>query len=168
MLTMTRVDSIRKMFYEQGNSISEISRIMGFNRRTIRKYINKEDWNSSSKVTVMKEEYPKLNPFKFEIDQWLEDDRHAKRKQRHTATRVYHRLTEAHGENFDCSYRTVAGYVAEKKKTIYGMQGGFLPLEHPAGEAQLDFGDAQFYENGHLCDGKYLNISFPYSNQGYL
>jgi hypothetical protein len=33
---------------------------------------------------------------------------------------------------------------------------GYLPLEHPAGEAQVDFGDAQFYENGILHDGKYL------------
>lgn len=41
-------------------------------------------------------------------------------------------------------------------------------MEHPAGEAQVDFGDAQFYENGVLHDGKYLNVSFPYSNQGYL
>jgi transposase len=168
MLTMTQIDSIRKMYYEQGKTKSEISKITGNDRKTIRKYISKDDWNSPSPVTEMKEEYPKLSPYKSEIDGWLEEDRHAKRKQRHTATRVYHRLVEVHGDGFECSYRTVAGYVAEKKKKIYGTQNGFLPLEHPAGEAQLDFGDAQFYENGHLYDGKYLNISFPYSNHGYF
>jgi len=165
---MTQIDSIREMYYEQGKSISEISRTTEYDRKTIRKYISKDDWNTSPPVPCMKEEYPKLSPHKAEIDQWLEEDRHAKRKQRHTSKHVYHRLMEAHGGNFDCSYRTVAGYVAEKKKTIYGTQSGFLPLEHPAGEAQLDFGDAQFYENGHLNDGKYLNVSFPYSNHGYL
>lgn len=168
MLTMTQIDFIRKMYYEQGKSISEISRITSNNRRTVRKYINKDDWNPSPPVMAVKPKYPKLDPFKAEIDQWLEDDKHAKRKQRHTATRVYHRLVEIHESKFNCSYRSIARYVAEKRKEIYGTQSGFLPLEHPTGEAQLDFGDAQFYENGHLFDGKYLNISFPYSNQGYL
>ena len=168
MLTMTQIDFIRKMYYEQGKSISEISRITKSNRRTIRKYINKDDWTPSPPAPAVRPEYPKLDPFKTEIDQWLKDDKRAKRKQRHTATRVYHRLVEAHENKFNCSYRTVAGYVAEKKKEIYETQSGFLPLEHPPGEAQFDFGDAQFYENGHLYDGKYLNISFPYSNQGYL
>ena len=36
--------------------------------------------------------FPKLEPFKVEIDGWLLDDKKAKRKQRHTAQRVYDRL----------------------------------------------------------------------------
>ena len=43
-----------------------------------------------------------------------------------------------------------------------------LPLEHKAGEAQVDFGSADFYENGRLYSGKYLNLSFPSSNAGYI
>jgi len=48
--------------------------------------------------------------------------------------------------NFTCSYRTVAGYVAKRKKEIFGQQSGHLPLEHIPGEAQADFGDAEYYE----------------------
>jgi Transposase and inactivated derivatives len=33
---------------------------------------------------------------------------------------------------------------------------------------RLIFGDCQFYENERLYDGKYLNLSFPNSNKGYL
>lgn len=168
MLTMTQVDSIREMYYEQGKNISEVARISKSDRKTVRKYIEKADWNASPSEPKAKENHPKLAPYKKEIDKWLEDDRLAKRKQRHTARRVYDRLVEIYGKDFVCSYRTVAGYVAEKKKSVYGLQTGFLPLEHPAGEAQLDFGDAQFYENSRLYDGKYLNVSYPYSNQGYL
>jgi len=55
-----------------------------------------------------------------------------------------------------------------KKKEIFGKkQAGRLPLEHIPGEAQLDFGSADFYENGTIYSVKYLNLSFPYSNQGY-
>ncbi len=57
--------------------------------------------------------------------------------------------------------------MAIKKKEIFGEQKGFLPLEHIPGEAQADFGDADFYENGKLHSGKYFNLSFPHSNKGY-
>ncbi|MCB2312332.1 hypothetical protein LGL55_13240 [Clostridium tagluense] len=45
---------------------------------------------------------------------------------------------------------------------------GFLPLEHPPGEAQVDFGEARFIEKGITYDGNYLNISYPHSNSGYM
>ena len=41
-------------------------------------------------------------------------------------------------------------------------------MEHIPGEAQVDFGDADFYENGKLHSGKYINLSFPHSNKGYM
>jgi hypothetical protein len=40
-------------------------------------------------------------------------------------------------------------------------------LEHIPGEAQVDFGDADFYLNGKLYRGHHLNLSFPHSNQGF-
>lgn len=44
-----------------------------------------------------------------------------------------------------------------------------IPLEHHPGEAQADFGFANFYENGRLYENaKYLVFSFPYSNSGFL
>ena len=45
---------------------------------------------------------------------------------------------------------------------------GFLPLEHPPGEAQVDFGEARFIENGVEYDGYYLNMSYPHSNGGHM
>jgi hypothetical protein len=55
-----------------------------------------------------------------------------------------------------------------KKKQIFKKSEGFLPLEHISGEAQADFGDAEYYENGKLYSGNYLNLSFPASNMGYV
>lgn len=168
MLTMAQVHDIRKLYFEEGKSISQISRETGFDRKTIRGYINKDDWNTGIPVVIGNTtEFPKLDPFKSIIDEWLENDKKAKKKQRHTALRVYDRLINE-VESFNCSYRTVAAYVAKKKKEIFKKAEGYLPLEHPGGEAQVDFGDAEFYENGTLCSGKYLNLSFPYSNQGYF
>ncbi|NLE00661.1 MAG: IS21 family transposase [Fibrobacter sp.] len=165
---MTEVHSLRKLYYDEGKNVTEISKETGRDRKTIRMYLEKENWNESQTVHPAGMEFPKLEPFKADIDSWLTDDKKARRKQRHTAKRVYQRLMEKYQEGFNCSYRTVAGYVSKRKKEIFGQHAGYLPLEHIAGEAQGDFGDAQYYEHGRLCSGKYLNLSFPYSNQGYF
>ncbi len=110
---------------------------------------------------------PKLDNYKPLIDEWLAGDKKAPRKQRHTAKRVFHRLRkEAVG--FDCSYKLVAQYVAYRKSQLHlDNRKGYLPLIHHPREGQADFGAAQFYENSRCHDGKYLVLSFPYSNGGY-
>ena len=168
MLTMTQTHDIRKRFFEEGQTISEIARDTGYDRKTIRGRIDKDDWNEERVSVPTEPTFPKLNPFKATIDKWLVEDKKAKRKQRHTAQRVYDRLVEECGSEFNCSYRSVAGYVAIKRQEIFGQRASYLPLEHIAGEAQVDFGKAEFYENSKLCNGHNLNLSFPQSNQGFL
>ena len=168
MLTMTQVHDIRKLYFEEGKNISQIAKITGFDRKTVRNYLNKDDFNGPLPSAACACQYPKLDKFKPEIDNWLNEDKKAKPKQRHTAKRVFDRLSIIYEESFDCSYRTVAGYVAVKKKELFGKKTGVLPLEHIPGESQADFGDCQFYENERLYDGKYLNLSFPSSNKGYV
>jgi len=168
MLKMTEINNIRNLYFEEGKNITEINRITGKDRKTIKQYIEKEDWNKPKESEKIEKSFPKLNPYKAEIDTWLTDDKKAKKKQRHTAKRVFTRLVEKYHDGFDCSYRTVAGYFAVRKKEIFSGEQGAIPLEHNAGEAQCDFGDAEYYENGKLYAGKYLNLSFPHSNKGYF
>ena len=170
MLAMPRKNSIRESYFVNGKTISEISRETGHDRKTIREVINNNDW-STPPPPVQAGGTPKLAPYKEKIDEWLMEDKRSKRKQRHTATKVYNRLRTEKGtmETFDCSYETVNAYVQKRKKEIYGTQNdGYLPLEHKPGEAQCDFGAADYYENGTYIEGHHLNISFPQSNQGYL
>ncbi len=165
---MTEISNIRNLYFEEGKNITEINRITGKDRKTIKFYIEKEDWNKPELSEKIEKTFIKLDPYKAEIDKWLTDDKKAKKKQRHTAKRVFNRLVEKYGDGFDCSYRTVAGYFAVRKKEIFSGDQGYIPLEHIAGEAQGDFGDAEYYENGKLYAGKYLNLSFPNSNKGYF
>lgn len=168
MLTMTQKNDIRKLFYEQGMSISQIARETGNDRKTVRQYINQHNWNIPPKGKSPAGRPVKLEPFKEIIDKWLEEDKKARKKQRHTGKRVFDRLREIYGQEFDCCYKTVSNYVTARKKEIYRKDICYLPLEHIPGEAQADFGEADFYENGRLHQGHYLNLSFPYSNQGYF
>ena len=169
MLTMDQIHHIRELYYEQGiTSISEISRRTGFDRKTVTKYLDMEDFSPTPPMP--KEDHPsKLDPYKPLIDSWLLADKKAPRKQRHTAKRVFRRL-EKEVEGFDCSYRTVANYVSEKKQELnLKKQVGYIPLTHKPGEGQADFGYADFIERGKLYrEAKYLVLSFPFSNAGYL
>jgi len=166
MLKMTEITDLRKMYFEDGETISQIQKKTGFDRKTIRKFIDKEDWNDQIQVPVTRDS--KLDKYKEEIDGWLKADKEMRKKQRHTAKRVHDRLKEKYRDTFDCSYRTVAQYVAGKKNILYGNKKVFLPLVHKPGEAQVDFGKAEFVENGSRYYGFYLNVSFPYSNAGFL
>jgi len=54
MLTMTKIDDIRKAFFEEGSSISEISRKEATDRKTVRKYIAKYDFNVCEQKPIIK------------------------------------------------------------------------------------------------------------------
>lgn len=71
-----------------------------------------------------------------------------RRKQRHTATRIYYRLKEEYIEELDVSYRTAAYYAVAKKKELHSTNEEYLSLEHAPGKAQADFEEADFVENG--------------------
>ena len=72
-----------------------------------------------------------------------------------------------YGEKFNVSGRSVRNLVANIRKELDLNTNGFLPLEHSPGEAQADFGEARFVENGVAYEGYYLSMSFPYSNAGH-
>jgi len=164
---MANAECIRDLFFHKGMSISGIAQKTGFDRKTIRKYLYQDDWNQEAQVAVSKAS--KLDPYKPLIDEWLETDRRTRKKQRHTARRVFNRLVEQVGkEAFPCCYRSVASYVVEKKRQLYGGQKqARLPLEHPPGEAQGDFGQAEFVQNGARYVGAFANLAFPCSNAGF-
>lgn len=165
---MTQVHRIRKLFFEEGKTISQISRETGHDRKTVRECLERETWAPPIPNVTTEPSFPKLAPFKAVIDEWLEEDKRIRRKQRHTALRIHHRLTEQFGEQYNCSYRSVASYVAFRKEQLYGPRQSAIPLEHRPGEAQVDFGEADFFLGTRKVTGHHLNLSFPYSNNGYV
>ena len=80
---------------------------------------------------------PKLDPFIPVIDRILFDDKSRPRKQHHTAKRIFERLRDEYG--FTGGLTIVKDYVAGWRQRAQEM---FVPLEHPPGRAQVDFGEA--------------------------
>ena len=164
MLKMIDVKLIKDLKENQGKSLREIARIMKHNFRTVKKYVEMDDFSEDPKVNKLK--LPKLKQFHSVIDSWLESDKKHSKKQRHTSKRIHARLLEEYPDKYEASYSLLAEYVSKKKKDIYSNQG-YLPLKHLPGSAQVDFGTAQYYENGVLKKCKYLILTFPYSNHYY-
>lgn len=103
MLTMDQIHDIRRRYYEKGGNISQIASSLQIDWRTVRKYIDMKDFNEPVAKPASQQRFcPKLDAFKPIIDEWLENDRSAPRSQRHTAKRVYNRLTKE-VEGFNCS-----------------------------------------------------------------
>jgi len=77
----------------------------------------------------------KLDPFLPVIQQILKADKSSHRKQRHTSKKIFERLKDEHG--YTGGQTLVAMAVRELKQKSREV---FLPLSHPPGEAQVDFG----------------------------
>ena len=87
---MEMIQQVRDMYYRQGKNISEISDQLKLNWKTVQKYIDKTDFNVPlERAKDAEPSFKKLEPYKTMIDQWLNDDKKAPRKQRHTAKRIY-------------------------------------------------------------------------------
>ena len=106
---------------------------------------------------------PKLGPFLGVIDQILEDDKSAPKKQRHTAKRIFERLRDEHG--YSGSESQVRAVVAEHRGRHAEV---FVPLAQPPGEAQFDFGEAVVEIAGVRRKAALAVMSLPYSDAFFV
>ena len=126
---------VRRSVIVEGLSEREAVKRFGLARETVRKMLRYRIPPGYRRSKPVKR--PKLEAFTGIIDQILNDDRERPRKQRHTAQRIFDRLRDEYG--FTGGYTIVKDYVREKK---LGGQEMFVPLTHPPGDAQADFGEA--------------------------
>src|SRR4051812_27238263 len=102
---------------------------------------------------------PKLDPFLGVIHQILEADKKAPRKQRHTAIRIFQRLRDEHG--YQGGLTVVKEAVAAWRLRTAEV---FVPLAHPPGEAQVDFGHAEVTLDGRPAKVAVFVMTLPYSD----
>ena len=101
------------------------------------------------------------------VDKWLEQDEKEPRKQRRTITKVFKRLQNEHG--YTGSYNSVKRYYHYKKESMKLFRESYVPLAHPPGHAQVDFGDFKYYdEQGAGHEGHALIVAFPHANTGWM
>ncbi|MDA1236895.1 MAG: IS21 family transposase [Acidobacteria bacterium] len=106
---------------------------------------------------------PKLDGFTEIIDAWLEADKAVHRKQRHTAKRLFERLRAEHG--FTGGYTIIKDYMRERERRGQEM---FVPLAHPPGHAQADFGEAVVVIGGVEQKAYFFVMDLPHSDAYFV
>ena len=151
---------IRQKYYCDGVSKRQLLRETGMHRLTLEKVLS-HGAPPGYRLTRLRGK-PKVGPFIDRIKQFLESDKHAPSKQRHTAQRIYDRLV---GEGYTGKYTVIKDTVRELKLT---MREVFVPLTHDPGEAQVDYFEASVVMAGVQRKAHVFLMALPYSDAFFL
>ena len=144
VITVEMYKTIRAMRLN-GFSQREIAETLHISRNTVKKY-----WDGERVPWERKEYSDRGSPVcTEEVRDFIcacfeEDEKHGRRKQKHTAKRIYDRLVEEKG--FTGAESTVRRLVRQLREK---PAEAFVPLAFPAGDAiQIDWGEATVYLAG--------------------
>jgi transposase len=141
-------EQIRRDRDREWLSIRELARRYGVHRRAVRQALASP--LPAARRPPLHRPAPKLGAYRQIIDAWLESDREAPRKQRHTAKRIWRRLVDEHGA--EVAETTVRDYVRARKRALgWPVADVFVPQVHAPGVgAEVDWGEAQVVFAGAL------------------
>ena len=161
MYTVDLYLRVRLACHVDGLSQREAASRFGIARETVRKMLRHSEPPGYRRRQPPKR--PKLAPFTDIIDRILEEDRPVHRKQHHTAKRIFERLRDEHG--FTGKETIVKDYVRERRLRRREM---FVPLSHPPGHAQADFGEADAIIAGVKYRAHFFVMTLPHSDACFV
>jgi transposase len=152
---------VRRAVVVDKMSEREAARQFGLARETVRKMLRYSVPPGYRRQQPARR--PKLDAWVGVIDQILEHDKAESRKQRHSAKRIFERLRDEH--SYTGGYTIVKDYVRLRKLSQREM---FVPLQHPPGDAQADFGEAMVVIGGVKRKAHYLAMDLPQSDDCFV
>ena len=153
--------AVRSFVFIKGNSRREAARVFGLSRETVLKMCRFSLPPGYTRTApVAKTKLGALLPV---IDAILEADRTAPIKQRHTAKRIFERLRDEHG--FAGGYTVVKDLV---RLCLARNRETFVPLAHPPGHGQVDFGEAVGVIGGVRQKIHFFCMSLPHSDACFV
>lgn len=87
MLSMKKIDRIRSLYYDDGMTMTDISRRLNCAVNSVRKYIKTDDWNPKPKVARYDYNH-KIIPYEADMIELLRKERDGHHKQRITGMRI--------------------------------------------------------------------------------
>jgi transposase len=154
-------ERVRQLVFIDGLRRREVARRLGLSRDVVSKMCRFSV--PPGYVRTKPIPRPVLGRLVSVIDAILEADRTAPAKQRHTAQRIFERLRDEHG--FAGGYTTVKDYVRQAR---IRQREVFVPLAHPPGHAQVDFGEAVVIVNGVTMKVHLFCMDLPHSDAMFL
>ena len=148
---------VRLAVFRDGLSQREAARRFGIDRGTVSKMLKHPEPPGYRRMMPVRR--PKLADHVAFIDEILDADERAPRKQRHTARRIFERLRDERG--YDGCYSTVRDYLRPRRQARKEV---FVPLAHPPGHAQADFGEAVVVLGGVERKVRFFVMDLPQSD----
>jgi transposase len=139
MITMVMLGMIRRMFYRDGLSRSEISRRTGLSRNTIKKWL-RASWGAEPKYR-RRGRPGKLGAFKADLVSALQTDAHRPKRDRRTALALY---VEIKQKGYTGGYTVLTDFIRQWHERIGNVAAtrAFVPLRFELGEAfQFDWSE---------------------------
>jgi len=161
MYTVEIYQRVRRAYYVEGMSVRQVASLFGIHRQTVKKMLSFSIPPSYQRTKPIYS--PKLGAFTALIDAILIDDKQRPNKQRHTAKRILQRLRDEHG--FTGGYTIVKDYIQKQKLRAQEM---FIPLAHPPGHAQVDFGEAVVVIAGVEQKAHFFAYDLPQSDASFV
>jgi transposase len=152
---------VRHAVQIEGLSHREAGRRFGFDPRTVKKMMVFSIPPGYRRSRPPRR--PKLDPFTAIIDQILDDDRSGRTKQRHTSKRIFERLRDEYG--YAGGLTIVKDYVCARRQR---QREVFVPLAHPPGHAQADFGEAWAVIGGVERKIHFFAMDLPHSDASFV
>ena len=104
---MESIEGIRQAYYREGKSVRQIAREQHHTHRVVRKALKEAVPGKCSRKEP--KSFPMLGPVIPIIDEWLTEAEQRRKKQRHTAHRIWKRLQ--HEYQFKGCESTVRAYL---------------------------------------------------------
>jgi transposase len=154
---MDKWTKIRRDVLVGGMSRRAACKKYNLNFRTIQKILEYQEPPGYRKKG--ERDKPKIGPFIPIIHEILQADKKVHGKQRHTGKRIFDQLCKEHG--YTGKITVVRDEIRRWKQSSAEV---FMPLAHPPGEAQFDFGEARAVYRGREIKVMFCVMSLPYSD----
>ena len=163
VLTLEDWTSIRWLHFREKKSVRWIANEFRISRKTVAKYLEKPD---APKYTLSESRAkPVADQWRTRIEEIIESDKDAPRKQRHTARRIFTRLVDEAG--YAGSERTIRYVVAEFKNKP--AANASIPLVFQPGlDGQVDFGESYADIGGQRVKFHGFEMRLNYSRKKFI
>ena len=142
---MKELGRVRRLFYRDGESLSEISRKTGFSRNTIKRWLKTAEGTEPSYRRSRHD--TKIAPYAAQLIKALETDAHRPKRDRRSALKLFEEIQAA---GFTGDYSRVTEFVRR-----WRVEGGtavvnaYVPLKFELGEAfQFDWSEEHLLIGG--------------------
>ena len=145
MITMKELGIVRRLYYRDSLSLSEIERRTGLTRKTIRHWLKVAEGTSPKYLRRSIE--TKISPFAAQLTKMLETDLYRPKRERRSALKLFQEIKTA---GFTGDYSRVTAFVRGwRKEGGQSHTQAFVPLRFELGEAfQFDWSEERLVVGG--------------------